>query len=359
MIDGLKAKYRTARSSMPLPPTTGWNVRCCSARGLRKLLHLPQTWTSQLFGDRLTSIDQARLNGIIEALTIPQRVDLLLHAMIDNDVLRKHIEKHGVEWYRRRGSQGTELQALLPKHRLVLEAILREHLPDTEVWAYGNRVSSPKSDECDLNLALRARDLQKIPDTRMDGFRRAVHTSSVPIPVNVQDWACMSEQFRRELEREHMVLIKKPERGASKAWPMVPLGQVAELTLSSVDKKTKPHERPVLLCNYMDVYSNQFIRSDLNFMTATATEREIRRCALRPGDVIITKDSEQYDDIGVPALVRDGIDNLVCGYHLAILRKLPEAIHGSYLFYALQIGSVRYQFSLLRKRRHKIRATER
>ena len=343
MIDGLKAKYRTAII----------DALSSNDRVERAVLLCPratETYTSAsdvdiaLFGDRLTSIDQARLNGIMDELTIPQRVDLLLYAMIDNDVLRKHIEKQGVEWYRRQGSQETELKNLLPKHRSVLEAILREHLPDTDVWAYGNRVSSPESDGCNLNLVLRARDLQKIPDARMDNFKRAVRDASFPFPVSAQDWACMSEQFRRELERERMVSINKPDGEASKAWPMVPLGQVAELTLSSVDKKTKPHEYPVLLCNYMDVYSNQFIRSDLNFMAATATEREIRRCALRPGDVIITKDSEQYDDIGVPALVRDDIDSLVCGYHLAILRQLPEAVHGSYLFYALQIGSVQYQF---------------
>ena len=30
---------------------------------------------------------------------------------------------------------------LQPKHREVLEALLQEHLPDVEVWAYGSRVS--------------------------------------------------------------------------------------------------------------------------------------------------------------------------------------------------------------------------
>ena len=77
-----------------------------------------------------------------------------------------------------------------------------------------------------------------------------------------------------------------------------PLDHVTELTLSSVDKKIKSHEHEVLLCNYMDVYSNRFIRSDFRFMAATATEHEIQRCTLRSGDVVITKDSEQYDDIG-------------------------------------------------------------
>ena len=124
----------------------------------------------------------------------------------------------------------------------------------------------------------------------------------------------------------------------------IPLDQVTELTLSGVDKKVKSHEHEVLLCNYMDVYSNRFIRSDFRFMEATATEHEIQRCTLRSGDVVITKDSEQYDDIGVPALVRDNVNNLICGYHLAILRPLQELIDGAYLFYALQTTNAQHQF---------------
>ena len=34
----------------------------------------------------------------------------------------------------------TERPRLRPRHRAQLEALLREHLPDVEVWAYGSRV---------------------------------------------------------------------------------------------------------------------------------------------------------------------------------------------------------------------------
>ncbi len=122
------------------------------------------------------------------------------------------------------------------------------------------------------------------------------------------------------------------------------MGDVVDLILSSVDKKSKPGEQPVQLCNYMDVYKNHFIRGDLDFMWATATEREISKCSLVAGDVVITKDSEKYDDIGVPALIREDIPNLVCGYHLAILRPSSREIDGAYLFYALGATEAQHQF---------------
>ena len=41
---------------------------------------------------------------------------------------------------------------LQPKHSEVLEALLREHLPDVEVWAYGSRVNGRGHDGSDLDL---------------------------------------------------------------------------------------------------------------------------------------------------------------------------------------------------------------
>ena len=127
-------------------------------------------------------------------------------------------------------------------------------------------------------------------------------------------------------------------------WRKATLGHVVTLQLSSVDKKSKVSERTVQLCNYMDVYANNFIHRDMDFMAATATDREIANSSLFPGDVVITKDSEKHDDIGVPALVRENIPDLVCGYHLAILQPDTSVLDGAYLFYALSAEDAQRQF---------------
>lgn len=127
-------------------------------------------------------------------------------------------------------------------------------------------------------------------------------------------------------------------------WEHRMLIDIADVIISNVDKKTKEDETPVRLCNYTDVYYNQFIRRDMAFMSATAKEREIKKCSLFKGDVIITKDSETADDIGVPAYVRESIEGLVCGYHLVILRPKPNAVDGAFLFYALSDRAAQVQF---------------
>ena len=120
-------------------------------------------------------------------------------------------------------------------------------------------------------------------------------------------------------------------------WATSQLRDLADVRVSNVDKKSYAAERPIRLCNYMDVYANDYLTSALlDFMPATASPSEIERFALHAGDVVITKDSETPDDIGVPAVIVEDIDGLVCGYHLALIR--PKAsVHPTFL--AKQLAS--------------------
>jgi len=127
------------------------------------------------------------------------------------------------------------------------------------------------------------------------------------------------------------------------AWKEVRLGDVARVMVSNVDKKTKDGERPVRLCNYTDVYKRDTINPRQSFMEATATAAQIKRFGLKVGDVIITKDSETADDIAMPTYVAETADDLVCGYHLAIVRPGQET-DGRFLKFFFELPHTRYYF---------------
>jgi type I restriction enzyme S subunit len=116
-------------------------------------------------------------------------------------------------------------------------------------------------------------------------------------------------------------------------WEVKHLRHVAIFNNSNVDKKIYEGQREVKLCNYTDVYYNEFITSDLDFMVSTASDAEIEKFRLRKGDVIITKDSEDPRDIGIPAIVLEDMDDVVCGYHLTVIKahedSLSKFIHRS------------------------------
>ncbi|HEX5958367.1 MAG TPA: hypothetical protein VFY92_06895, partial [Hyphomicrobiaceae bacterium] len=129
-------------------------------------------------------------------------------------------------------------------------------------------------------------------------------------------------------------------------WGIGRLKFAATARTSNVDKHIKDDELPVELCNYVDVYNNDFITSELTFMKATATAPEIERFEVRKGDVLITKDSESWDDIAVPAMVTDSLLGVLCGYHLAIIRSLPGQFHPGYLFRLFCSEMLNYQFKI-------------
>jgi len=124
----------------------------------------------------------------------------------------------------------------------------------------------------------------------------------------------------------------------------VALRRVASVRVSNVNKHSVDTEPAVRLCNYTDVYYQPTIHRGLDFMRATATREQVRSFALEVGDTVMTKDSETASDIGVSTHVAETVDDLVCGYHLAILRPGPD-VHAKYLTWAVRAGAARHHLA--------------
>ena len=111
------------------------------------------------------------------------------------------------------------------------------------------------------------------------------------------------------------------------------LGDIATVEISGVDKKTKDGEQEIRLCNFVDVYYNWAITTAQHdgFMFATARPNEISKFQLKKGQVALTKDSETRDDIGVPTYIADDFDDVILGYHCALITPNKDILDGRYL----------------------------
>ena len=190
-----------------------------------------------LYGDSLTLTDQARLADAIGDIPMAQSVDLVLYDSIDNPAFREHIQTHGVEWYRRAKADRLDL---LSKHRRILEALLRTHLPDVEVWAYGSRVNGRSHDGSDFDLVLRGPDLKKIPIDQLGEFEEAVRESNISFLVEARDWARLPERFHREFERDHVVLVGSGPWRGNPDWREAVLADVADFLSGGTPSKSQP-----------------------------------------------------------------------------------------------------------------------
>lgn len=75
-----------------------------------------------------------------------------------------------------------------------------------ELWAYGSRVNGTAHDGSDLDLVLRASDLQEIPSAGLNHFRAALLESNLPIFADAHDWAQLPASFHERILTRYKVL---------------------------------------------------------------------------------------------------------------------------------------------------------
>ena len=139
--------------------------------------------------------------------------------------------------------------------------------------------------------------------------------------------------------------VREAYRELPSGWKVEKLKFFANIRNSNVDKTVSEDEKPVRLCNYTDVYYHDRITADLDFIDGSATEAEIERFQLKSGQVIITKDSEAWDDIGIPAFVTEDMSDVLCGYHLSVFEPGQE-LDGGFLAWLCRAEPLNDQFKL-------------
>jgi type I restriction enzyme, S subunit len=97
----------------------------------------------------------------------------------------------------------------------IVQDILRKHVPDREVWAFGSRAKRTAKTYSDLDLAV-------ITDAPMSfevsgALREDFSESDLPWRVDIVDWATTSETFRRIIEQDKVVV--QPGEKLSDALP--------------------------------------------------------------------------------------------------------------------------------------------
>lgn len=132
-------------------------------------------------------------------------------------------------------------------------------------------------------------------------------------------------------------------------WRKVKLDTVADIKLSNVDKKTTEGEKPIRLCNYTDVYKYSFINKEKSqdFMIATCNDNEYEKFLLKKGQVAITKDSEKRNDIGIPTFIAENFEDVVLGYHLALITPYSDKLDGAFLHFWLNTEYGKKYFKIM------------
>ena len=97
---------------------------------------------------------------------------------------------------------------LKEEHTKLLLSLLDQFLPDTEVWAYGSRVKGTAKPYSDLDLVA---FVNKDQELALFDLKEALENSSLPFRIDIFAWNDIPEQFKKNIEKEHVVLKETEE----------------------------------------------------------------------------------------------------------------------------------------------------
>lgn len=93
---------------------------------------------------------------------------------------------------------------ITPEHLQTVTGILRRHLPDREVWAYGSRVSGHSWEYSDLDLV--ALGDRPLPAIALADLRDDLSETRLPYIVDLKDWRRIPRHWQDEILRCYAVI---------------------------------------------------------------------------------------------------------------------------------------------------------
>ena len=90
--------------------------------------------------------------------------------------------------------------------------ILRRHVPDREVWAFGSRARGTSKEYSDLDLAIVGDS--PLPLSVLAALEADFEESDLRFKVDLVDWAAATEAFRRVIQ-DQRVAFRQVEDGDS------------------------------------------------------------------------------------------------------------------------------------------------
>ena len=97
--------------------------------------------------------------------------------------------------------------ALTPAQRAIVDRILGSHAPLARVWAFGSRARGTAKPFSDLDLAFDAGRAMTFED--LGALSSAFEESDLPWRVDIVDLATCSDTFRREIERDAVLILQR------------------------------------------------------------------------------------------------------------------------------------------------------
>ena len=215
------------------------------------------------------------------------------------------------------------------KQRKIVTDLLERHLPNTTAWIYGSRAKWASRPQSDLDMVVFSALEQ---NGRVSDLREAFEESNLPFRVDLFVWDAVPEQFRKQIKRDHVVLVEREERDVAGGWREFEFASLCDITRGA---SPRPIHEWIAEEGIPWVKISDASRSRSRFIARTRerirSDGSTKSVSVFPGDLILSNSATP----GIPmfmsieACIHDGwlllrdfrdIDKLFC-YYLLLYEK--------------------------------------
>ena len=182
--------------------------------------------------------------------------------------------------------------------RKEVTALLKRYLPDTEVWAYGSRVTFTAKPSSDLDIVAFA---SKEQSQAVANLREAFAESCLPFRVDLFVWDELPKEFHKNIEKAKVVVQeKKEENKFPEGWKKVCLNDVATVQSGFAFKSQDMGIDGVPVIKIKNLKPPNIDIQDVQRvpLSVICKNQGIQRFALSKGDILIAMTGATVGKIG-------------------------------------------------------------
>lgn len=210
--------------------------------------------------------------------------------------------------------------------RKIILSLIETHLPNTTVWAYGSRATWSAHPQSDLDLVAFASEDQK---NAVYDLKEAFEESDLPFRVDFFVWDNVPDEFRGNIERDRVVLVKKAINSMAKLGDLCT--KIGSGATPRGGNKVYLDNGPITLIRSQNIYNNFFSWDGLVYINEIQAKK-LSNVEILEGDILlnITGDSVAR----CCTVARESLPARV-NQHVCIIRPNSSKLNAKFLQYVL------------------------
>lgn len=226
----------------------------------------------------------------------------------------------------------TPLIDIRPDHWAIVYAILKRHVPQYAVWAFGSRAKWKAKEYSDLDLAI-ITDQPLSLDVSAN-LSEDLSESDLPYKVDVVDWAATSESFRKIIERDKVVVQKaKKNLGMANDWQEFLLSDIADLSGGFPFKSSDYAESGRFVLRTLNIADDGSISRDDAVFLPEYLCAQYSRFELQPSDTLFVMVGATLGKVG---FIREKDLPALMNQNMWLIRAKPEVADPRFIHYAFR-----------------------